>query len=384
MASAPQFADRCQGIFNRAPHGIVTVDASGCFVDANPAACLIFGHPHERVVGHHFTEFMVSPETVMKIRDAVNARGSLTGELSVRRPDGSIREVQFSSVAEILPGLNMSILRDVTDERTGQDLALQLAAIVGSSTDALYWAHPEGTIQSWNHGAEVIYGFASKEIIGQPASRLAGPDRQDEVLGILARVRQGDFVKQLETSRQRSDGMMIQVSVTASPIHGAGDVVVGVALIDREITEYKSLETQLRHAQKMEAIGQLAGGIAHDFNNLLTIINGNCELLREGMRLPETCGHVVTEIADAGARAASLTRQLLLFGRKEVASPSIVNLNPLIVGLEKMLRRLVGEDVALHCKLLPDLDSIEADSGQLEQVITNLVTNARDAMPNGG
>jgi PAS domain S-box-containing protein len=385
MQPAAQFVeDRLQAIFNCALDGIITTDESGCFVDVNPAACRMFGRPLDQVSGRHFREIVVSPETVAEIRRALDERGTLSGEFSVWRPDGSVRDLQFEAVSRFLPGMSLSILRDMTDRKSAQDLALQLAALVGASHDALYWLHPEGTIQSWNHGAQVIYGYLPEQIIGQQATSLAGPDRQDEVLGIVARVRKGQCVKQLETVRQRSDAKTIQVSVTASSIYGPGGVIVGIALIERDITRHKALEAQLRQAQKMEAIGQLAGGVAHDFNNLLTIINGNCEVLVESADLSAGAREAVREIAGAGARAASLTRQLLAFGRREIASPVTLDLNEVIVDLERMLRRLVREDIVLRRALTPELDAVRADRGQIEQVITNLVTNAGDAMPDGG
>src|SRR5207245_4948803 len=155
-------------------------------------------------------------------------------------------------------------------------------------------------------------------------------------------------------------------------------------VIVEDITERKLLEAQFRQAQKMEAVGRLAGGVAHDFNNLLTAILGCADLLLEtlGPEVPER--EDVEEIRKAAKRAADLTRQLLAFSRQQVLAPQVLDVNTLVTNLEKLLRRLIGEDVELRTVLAPDLGAVRADPGQLEQVIVNLAVNSRDAMPQGG
>ena len=150
------------------------------------------------------------------------------------------------------------------------------------------------------------------------------------------------------------------------------------------MTERKALEAQLQQAAKIEAVGRLAGGVAHDFNNLLTVINGYSELLREKLASDTRSSTYLKEIYDAGQRAASLTRQLLAFSRRQVLAPQVLDLNVVVSNLEKMLRRLIGEDIRLHTLLDPSLRRVKADPGQIEQVIMNLAVNARDAMPTGG
>src|SRR5438270_9200997 len=161
-------------------------------------------------------------------------------------------------------------------------------------------------------------------------------------------------------------------------------VAVGVQGIARDITERKHLEDQLRQSQKMEAIGQLAGGVAHDFNNLLTAINGYSSLALQRIDDNHPLRSYLEEIKKAGDRAANLTRQLLAFGRKQILQPLPINLNDVVTDMNKMLRRLIGEDIQLTAKLDLSLERIKADPGQIEQVLVNLVVNARDAMPQGG
>ena len=162
-------------------------------------------------------------------------------------------------------------------------------------------------------------------------------------------------------------------------------VPAGAVLVSHEdITEQKSLEAQFRQAQKMEAIGRLAGGVAHDFNNLLTIILGYSDMLLSGSPLDESTRDFLAEIKKAGERAAVLTRQLLAFSRKQLLEPAVLDLNQVVADCEKMLKRLLGEDVELVTRLAPDPAQVKADAGQVEQVLMNLVIQARDAMPQGG
>jgi two-component system cell cycle sensor histidine kinase/response regulator CckA len=151
-----------------------------------------------------------------------------------------------------------------------------------------------------------------------------------------------------------------------------------------DLTERRQLEEQLRQSQKMEALGLLAGGIAHDFNNLLSVINGFAELLAQDLPATDPRSTYVSEIIRAGESAAALTRQLLIFSRRQVVAPQTINLNQIVGDLERMLRRIIGEDIELVTRLHPDLGLVRADPGQIEQVLLNLVTNARDAMPQGG
>ncbi len=172
---------------------------------------------------------------------------------------------------------------------------------------------------------------------------------------------------------------------TAIPISDSETGQMTGALVTfLDITERKHLEEQLRQSQKMEAVGRLAGGIAHDFNNLLTAIIGYSQLLLGRIEVGGPMQEELEEIRKAGERAASLTRQLLAFSRKELLQPQVLDLNALVANLDKMLRRLIGEDIELVTIFGPGLEPVEADPAQLEQVVLNLVVNARDAMPQGG
>ncbi len=183
-------------------------------------------------------------------------------------------------------------------------------------------------------------------------------------------------------AHRRKDGATIYVEIGAHDIQFAERKARLV--LSHDVTQRTLLEEQLRQAQKMEAIGQLAGGVAHDFNNLLTVILGYTQLLFDSLRGDDSSHALLEEVQKAGNRAASLTRQLLAFSRKQVLEPKVVDLNETVGHVETLLRRLIGEDVTLTTALSPRLSHVRVDQGQIEQVLMNLAINARDAMPRGG
>jgi len=201
---------------------------------------------------------------------------------------------------------------------------------------------------------------------------------------MLERVKRGERVENSDTVRIKQDGKEVHVALVHAPIKNAAGQVVGASTVARDITEGRRLEGMYRQAQKMEAVGRLAGGVAHDFNNLLGVILGYTGLLLERLAPDDPVRRDIEQIQKAGDRAALLTRQLLAFSRKQVLQPKVLDLNAVVTGTEKLLQRLIGEDIELLVVLNPALGRVEADAGQLEQIIMNLAVNARDAMPAGG
>jgi PAS domain S-box-containing protein len=188
----------------------------------------------------------------------------------------------------------------------------------------------------------------------------------------------------LEVEWKGKAGAIVPVRLSGRAFMNDRGALQGFELIAENVAERRRLEEQFRQAQKMEAVGRLAGGIAHDFNNLLTIIIGYSQLLSEGLGAENPLRGAVEEVKKAGERAASLTTQLLAFSRRQVLQPQVLDLNSVATNVQKMLRRLIGEDVEVVLNLAPDLGRVRADPGQIEQVIMNLAVNARDAMPQGG
>jgi PAS domain S-box-containing protein len=275
-------------------------------------------------------------------------------------------------------------LSEVTERRRAAEARSQLAAIVESSEDAIIGETPEGVVTSWNPGAERLFGFSAHEVIGQPVSILVPPDRAEELGAAMERVRKGERVSPLETVRRRKDGTLVEVAVAVSPVRDEQGRLVGASSIARDITDRKQLEEQFRQSQKLEAIGRLAGGIAHDFNNLLTAIMGYAEVVLNRLGPDDPARDMVGEIVRSGERAASLTRQLLAFSRKQLIALQALDVNAVVRESEKLLRRLLGEDIEFTTVLRDGLGAVYADPGQLQQVLINLAINARDAMPAGG
>jgi two-component system cell cycle sensor histidine kinase/response regulator CckA len=230
-----------------------------------------------------------------------------------------------------------------------------------------------------------LLGYSEAELLRMRSDDLTHPQDREADLRQRERLLAGELRSyDVEKRLIRRQGSPVWVYLNSSVVQDAGGRPLYLLAYLRDVTERKSLEAQLRQAQKMEAVGQLAGGIAHDFNNLLTAIQGNTELLLTALEPRDPRRMDVLEIARAAHRAATLTRQLLAFSRKQVLQPRIVSLNAVVTDLTTMLRRIIGEDIELRLDLEPALGRVLADAGQLEQVITNLAVNARDAMPHGG
>ena len=231
---------------------------------------------------------------------------------------------------------------------------------------------------------ERILGYSLEELQATSSFEQIHPDDRQLVKEAAAETRRTGVGRRIEYRMRHKDGSWLVLESTASTVLDAGGRVDKLVIVNRDITARKKLEEQFRQVQKMEAIGRLSGGIAHDFNNLLGVIIGYSELLQERLPSKDLLRESADEIVAAGKRAASLTRQLLAFSRQQVLEPKVLDLNEVVSDMEKMLRRLIGEDIELVATRDPILGRVKADQGQIEQVILNLVVNARDAMPQGG
>ena len=274
----------------------------------------------------------------------------------------------------------LTTVTDITQRKTAEQQSRQLAVIVECSEEAIVASTLQGVITSWNRGAETIFGHAAAETVGQSIRLMYPPELAHEATEVLARIAAGESLEHSQTERIRKDGRRIRISATISPLRDAHGNILGAATIARDTTRQQMLEEQLRQSQKMEAIGQLAGGMAHDFNNILAVIQMQIELSREEGHFSPS----LEVVQNAARRGANLTRQLLLFSRRQPLQPRDLDLCESIAGMAKMFQRILGEDIQIRLQYAPEPLLIHADASMVDQVLMNLTLNSRDAMPSGG
>jgi two-component system, cell cycle sensor histidine kinase and response regulator CckA len=284
--------------------------------------------------------------------------------------------------------------RDVTEHRLSEELVRatrdRLEAVVEASPLPIVVLGMDGDVVTWNRAAELVFGWTAEETVGRRLPCVP-EDRQGEYDAFRAEVLGGRPFTGRETVRVRKDGTRIDVSISTAPLRDATGRPVALVALYVDISGRKRAEEALRHsqeqlrqAQKMEAVGRLAGGIAHDFNNLLSAILSYSEMVMADLSEGHPSRQDLEQIRQAGARAAELTHQLLAFSRRQLLQLRPLNLNAIVAGVDRMLRRVIGEDILLETVLAHPIASTRGDAGQLEQVLMNLAVNARDAMPDGG
>lgn len=373
---------------------VLVLDADARVTYASPAAAPMLGWTPNELLGQDGFA-LLHHEDVSYVRERFTACLTEPGqpvhaECRVRHKSGAYRTIEIIAVNRLSePSIRgvVASFRDVT-EREQTQAALReardtLQTLIDSAPLAIISLDVDGRVLTWNRTAEGMFGWPASEVDGRLPPFL-GDDQLPEFRELIARVTAGGTLKDVEVSRHRRDGSPIEISLFATPVRGPDGRVERVLSMLMDNTERKSLQSQLAVAQKVEAVGRLAGGIAHDFNNLLTAILAPAELLIETLAHDPESVRDVIEIRDAARRAADLTRQLLAFSRRQVLQPRPLNLNDVVTGMTAMLRRLISEDIDLHTSCASELGTVRADPSQLEQVLVNLVVNARDAMPDGG
>jgi len=389
--------ERYRLLLDSTGEGIFGVDMNGHCTFCNPAALRLLGYSDaSEILGkdthallHHSrkdgTPYPAGECPAVKAR--VAGRGVHIDDEVYWRKDGTSFDVEYWCFPMLHDGRligKVTAFLDISARKRDEEVMRQLADIVESSQDAIISLSCDGTIRSWNAGAERVFGYLEAEVMGKPVAMLSSPEEQDEYRHVLEKIEAHQKVDQWETSRIRKDGQRIDISLTASPMTDASGKLTGVSAIIRDITERKSLQAQLLQAQKMDALGQVAGAVAHDFNNLLMVINGSAELLHDRIKSSRAAGGYLGQIKQATEQAAGLTRQLLAFSRKQKLQPRVLNLNEVIQGMGAMLPRVLRSDIEITTHLGTSLACVRADQTQIEQVILNLAVNARDAMPHGG
>jgi PAS domain S-box-containing protein len=369
---------------------IVSTDETYRYVNQAFARMMGYGSPEE-VVGLKWQE-VANPRDLDSVNDEMQAALTMTGKwvgaATVRCKAGRVPlEIAVTTLPE---GGVVTISRDVSDRRRAELFRAEAEAKYQTLVEqvaAISYIAEVGVAGEWIYispQVESIFGFTADEWLAGSREWMkhVHPDDHPVLEAAEEASKRGERF-QAEYRVIRKDGRLIWVSDTAVVVPGSDShpLMEGIIL---DITDRKQLEGQLQQARRMEAVGRLAGGIAHDFNNLLTIIKGYTELgLTRAKNYPEVRPDL-ERIEDASERAAGLVRQLLAFSRRQVLQPKVLDLNAIVEGLDKLLRRLMDEDIAMQTIVGKDLGRIKADPGQIEQVIMNLVVNARDAMPDGG
>jgi two-component system, cell cycle sensor histidine kinase and response regulator CckA len=372
-------------LFERSLAGVIRTTLDGKILDCNDACARIFGYAsREELIASPGTNRSVRP----KDRDAFVARLKAEKSLAnyehcLRRKDGTpvwlLGSAHLVEGGDSAPTIEETLI-DITERKKAEEIFR--TAFNANPEPITIATISEGRYIDVNESFLRVTGYQREEVIGRTSLELKFWVRPDDRAKLVETLWEQGSVRDLEITYRTKSGEERVALDSAEAIEIAGQECI-IAIL-RDITERKFLEKQLRQTQKMEAVGQLSGGIAHDFNNLLGVIIGYSEILEQ--RLPQNdplrkeCG----QIKKAGQSAASLTRQLLAFSRQQVLEPKILDLNDIVLHVETMLRRLIGEDIDLKATLGPALGCIQADQSQIEQVIINLAVNARDAMPQGG
>jgi two-component system, cell cycle sensor histidine kinase and response regulator CckA len=381
-------------LLNSTAEGIYGLDVNGRCTFCNPAAARLLGYERsDELFGKkvhalmHHTRADGSPypqEECLIYQAFRRGEGTHVEDEVFWRADGTSIPVEYWSYpirkgGEVVGAVVTFV--DVTERRRAQAALEESEARFRKLTEASFDGIDivvEGVIQEANQGFADMFGCTVEEAIGRPATDFVADESLEDVRHRIAEGTEGTY----ELVGKRKDGRKIMLEATAKT-HTIGGRQGHITAL-RDVTEQRSLEQQYRQAQKMEAVGRLAGGVAHDFNNVLTAIFGYTDLVLEDLPPDSSARQDLGEIRKAAQRAAALTRQLLAFSRQQVLEPVVLNLNEVVEDIDKMLHRLLGEDVELTLALAPDLGNTQVDPGQLQQVLLNLAVNSRDAMPTGG
>ena len=362
-------------------------DPHGAFLRTNPAFSETLGYSEAELIAKPFLEF-IHPDDLQPTRDEMARQlrigFSVNFENRYLCKDGSVRWLSWRAVYHQAENLTYAIARDITGRKQAEEVNQWLATAVEQAAETIVITDIEGNILYVNPAFEKSTGYSRSEALGRNP-RILKSERQDAAFyqtlwDTLTRgeVWHGHF------SNRRKDGTVYEEDATISPIHNPDGQIVSYVAVKRDVTRERQLERQVIEGQKMEAVGQLAGGVAHDYNNILAAGMMQLGILLADPGLPPDLRHALENLKSGHDRAANLTRQLLMFSRRQAMQIKPVELNHLLEEEIKMLRRLLGEHIDLMIPPPSGPAWIEADPGMMEQVIMNLCINARDAMPKGG
>jgi len=390
--------ERFRELIEGSPDLLAVFDSAGRVAYASPSSIRLLGYPPDRLLGRPATD-LVAPEDApraMALLGELAASPGATRRIELRMVRAGGGSLVFDSLVRNLlhvPAVGGFVVnaRDVTEQREAEEALRRsderFRAILERTTDALLVVDADTRITWASPSAHEIYGVAPEELIGQSSIELVHPDDRRRLGATPEEVRArraAPGILRLDEVRVRHrDGTWRLVQAeTRNLLHVPA--VEGIVVTVRDVTEQRRLEQQYLQAQKLESVGRLAGGVAHDFNNLLIGILGYADLLEEDLRAGRPSLEDLGEIRKAGERARDLTSQLLAVARRQVSEPRVVEVNGVVRDSEKLLRRVLGEDIDLSVQLEPAPWKVKVDPTSLQQVVLNLAVNARDAMPRGG
>jgi PAS domain S-box-containing protein len=380
-------------LFDLAPVGYVTLSEEGYILEANLTVADFLGLARSALVNQFLTRFILPEDQDLYYRHRrllLDIGKPQVCELRLLKSDDSEFWVRLDEVAA-RDGDGSAVYRAVLidiNERKQVAEALRKAeekyslAFRASPDWCAITTLDEGVFVEVNKAFERLSGFGREEVLGKSAIELGIWDQPEQRRCLIDLMRRQGTVHNFEVRFRLVSGEVGTFILSADMIELEGESLM--LTVARDITELRGLEAQLRQAQKMEAVGRLAGGVAHDFNNMLGVILGYTDLALKRLNAQEPLYHDLQEVNNAARRSADLTRQLLAFSRKQIVTPRVINLNDLVLQQQKMLSRLIGEDIDLKVILGQDLWNIRLDSSQVDQILANLTVNARDAIAGVG
>jgi len=384
---------RFRELFESSPDAVFVEDLDGTVLDINPAACRLHGVAREGLIGRNVSD-LVPPErreeAAREFQALVEGRLEQIEGASYTQ-DGRVVPVEVRASRFDYAGQPAVLLhvRDITDRKLAEaalrSSEMLFHSVWENSVDGMRLTDENGNIVAVNDAFCKLVGMPHDALEGKPFTVIfADSEQPDQLLDEFSQCFRNRII---ESQRERRltlrNGNVVTLEDTSSFVELRGQPPMLLGLF-RDVTAQKRLEEQLRQSQKMEAIGQLAGGVAHDFNNLLTVIHGHASLLAASGALVGVAARSAQQISQAAERAATLTRQLLAFSRRQLMQPRQLDMNQVVANMTKMLGRILGEDIALQVNYSPQPARVQADAGMMEQVLLNLAINSRDAMPKGG
>ena len=383
-----------RGIVDGAAVGIWLMGLDGRFIRVNPALAEMLGYAQDELVGKHFREVTLAEDLACtgEMHERLCAGERTHDQIMTRqvRADGTVLcgRLTTSVVTRDDGRLIVGMMEDVTAHRAAEEALRESEArfrsLIEHSSDIIGITDEDGRIRYVSPSVRTVLGYEPEPMIGQKLAERVHPDDLAAAREVRIRALEspGEVVT-VELRVQHADGSWHTFRVRLQS-RLDDPAVRGIVINSLDITTARRLEAQLLQSQKMEAVGRLAGGVAHDFNNILTAVQGHATLLSEELPPDSPLRADVEQIQRSAERAASLTRHLLAFSRLQMLQPKVLDVNAIVVETQKMLLRLIGEDVELVTRLDPEIGRIRADPAQVQQILMNLVVNARDAMPSGG